>query len=138
MKNRTNYITKFDLARLEDLLAAAGEFNYRDRDDLEELETELQEGKLFDSKEVPPNVVTMNTRVQLVEVDSNQSMVFTLVFPKKADIDAGKLSVLSPIGTAILGYSERDLIEWRVPAGLRRIEIEKVLYQPEAAGDYHL
>lgn len=138
MKDRTIYITKFDLERLEDLLAADGEFSYRGRGDLEELEAELQEGKLVDSKEVPPNVVTMNSRVRLVDVDDNQSMVFTLVFPKDADIDAGKLSVLSPIGTAILGFSEGDVIEWRVPAGIRRIKIEKVFYQPEAAGDYHL
>ena len=105
---------------------------------MEELEAELQEIKLVDAKQVPPTVVTMNSRVQLVDVDTNQTMVFTLTFPKDADIDAGKLSVLSPIGTAILGYAEGDVIEWRVPAGLRRIKIEKVLYQPEAAGDYHL
>ena len=138
MKDRTLYITKFDLARLEDLLAAAGEFSYRDRGDLEELEAELQEGKLVDSKSVPPNVVTMNSRVQLVDVDENKPMVFTLTFPRDADIAKGKLSVLSPIGTAILGNAERDLVEWRVPAGIRRIKILKVLYQPEAAGDYHL
>jgi len=138
MQHRTIYITKFDLERLEDLLAAAGEFSYRDRSDLEELEAELQEGNLVDSKDVPPNVVTMNSRVQIVDVDSKQSMVFTLVFPKEADIDAGKLSVLSPIGTAILGYSEGDVIHWHVPAGPRRIKIEKKLYQPESAGDYQL
>ena len=138
MKNRTIYITKFDLERLEDLLAAAGEFNCRDRDDLEELEAELQKGKLVDFKNVPPNVVTMNSRVRLIDVDENKPMVFTLTFPRDADIGTGKLSVLSPIGTAILGHSEGDLIEWRVPAGLRRFKIEKVLYQPEAAGDYHL
>ena len=138
MKDRIIYITKLDLARLEDLLAAAGEFSYRDRDDLEELEAELQEGKLVDSKNVPPNVVTMNSRVQLVDVDENKPMVFTLTFPRDADIATGKLSVLSPIGTAILGHAEGDLVEWRVPAGIRRIKILKMLYQPEAAGDYHL
>jgi regulator of nucleoside diphosphate kinase len=138
MQDRTLYITKFDLLRLEDLLAAAGEFSYRDRGDLEELEAELQEGKLVDSKNVPPTVVTMNSRVKLVDVDENKTMEYTLTFPRDADIDSGKLSVLSPIGTAIFGHSEGDIIEWRVPAGLRRIKIEKVLYQPEAAGDYHL
>ena len=60
------------------------------------------------------------------------------VFPKEADIDRGRLSVISPVGTAILGYTEGDTIEWKVPSGKRRIKIEKVLYQPEAAGDYHL
>ena len=138
MEDRTIYITKFDLERIEELLAVAGEFSYRNRGDLEELEAELQKGKLVDSKEVPPNVVTMNSRVRLVDVDKDQPMVFTLVFPKDADIDAGKLSILSPIGTAIFGYSVGDVIEWRVPAGIRRIKIEEVLYQPEAAGDYHL
>ncbi len=138
MQDRTIYITKFDLERLEDLLAAVREFSYRDRGDLEELEAELQEGTLVDSKNVPPDVVTMNSRVELIDVDEKKPMIFTLTFPRDADIDSGKLSVLSPVGTAILGHSEGDVIEWRVPARLRRFRIEKVLYQPEAAGDYHL
>jgi regulator of nucleoside diphosphate kinase len=138
MQDRTIYITKFDLERLEDLLAAAGEFNYRDRGDLEELETELQGGKIVDAKNVPPNIVTMNSRVRLVDVDENKPMVFTLTFPRDADIEAGKLSVPSPVGTAILGHSENDVIERRVPGGFRQFKIEKVLYQPEAAGDYHV
>ena len=138
MQDRTIYITTFDLERLEDLLAAAGEFNYRDRSDLEELEAELKEIRLVDSKNVPPTVVTMNSRVQLVDVEKNKPMVFTLTFPREADLERGKLSVLSPVGTAILGHSEGDVIEWRVPAGLRRIKIVKLLYQPEAEGDYHL
>ena len=138
MQHRTIYITKFDLERLNDLLATANEFNYRDRGDLEELEAELLEGTLVDSMAVPPNVVTMNSRVKLIDVDENKPMIFTLTFPRDADIEAGKLSVLSPVGTAILGHEEGDVFEWRVPAGQRRFKIEKVLYQPEAAGDFHL
>ncbi len=138
MQERTIYITKSDLSRLESLLAAAGEFSYRDRGDLEELEAELQEGRVVDARQVPRHVVTMNSRVQIVDLDENKPMVFTLSFPGDADIKAGRLSILSPIGTSILGHSEGDIIEWRVPAGLRRIKIEKVLYQPEAAGEYHL
>ncbi|MCK9375766.1 MAG: nucleoside diphosphate kinase regulator [Syntrophobacterales bacterium] len=138
MQERTIYITKFDFERLEELLAVAAEFSYRDRGDLEKLDEELQKGNVVDSMEVPPNVVTMNSRVRLLDVEKNQSMVYTLVFPKDADLDAGKLSVLSPIGTAIFGYSVGDVIEWQVPKGMRRIKIEQVLYQPEAAGDYHL
>jgi regulator of nucleoside diphosphate kinase len=69
MQDRTIYITKFDLERLEDLLAAVREFSCRDRGDLEELEAELQGGKLVDSKNVPPDVVTMNSRVELIDVD---------------------------------------------------------------------
>jgi regulator of nucleoside diphosphate kinase len=138
MQDRTTYITRFDLERLEDLLAGVREFSYRDRGDIEELEAELQEGTLVDSKNVPPTVVTMNSRVELIDVDEKKPMIFTLTFPRDADIDTGKLSVISPVGTAILGHSEGDIIEWRVPAGDRRFRIEKVLYQPEAAGDFHL
>jgi regulator of nucleoside diphosphate kinase len=80
----------------------------------------------------------MNSRVELIDVDEKKPMIFTLTFPRDADIERGKLSVLSPVGTAILGHSEGDVIEWRVPAVLRRFKIEKVLYQPEAAVDFHL
>ena len=69
-------------------------------------------------------------------LDDDSRMEVTLVFPADADIDAGKLSVLSPVGTALLGYAEGDTVEWEVPAGKRRIRIEKILYQPEAAGDF--
>ncbi|MGB5987113.1 MAG: nucleoside diphosphate kinase regulator [Desulfobacterales bacterium] len=135
---RTIYITQFDLERLEGLLAAAEDYSERDQEDLEQLEAEPQEGTLVDSKNVPPTVVTMNSRVRLVDVDQNKPMELILTFPQDADIDAGKLSVLSPIGTAIIGYSEGDVIKWKTPGGVRRMKIEKVLYQPEASGDYHL
>ena len=138
MKDRTIYITEFDLERLEELLSVAGEFHYRDRSDLKKLEEELHTCKVVGSREIPPNVVTMNSRVQLRDLDTNEEIVFTLVFPKDADIAAGRLSVVSPVGTAILGYASEDTIEWPVPGGIRRIKIERVLYQPEAAGDYHL
>lgn len=138
MNDRTIYITDYDLERLEDLLGDVGKFGPRDRNDIEELEAELQKAVIVASNEIPPKTVTMNSRVSLLDVDKKQSMIFTLVFPSEANIDAGMLSVLSPIGTAILGYSVGDVIEWRVPAGIRRIKIEAVLYQPEAAGDFHL
>ncbi len=72
------------------------------------------------------------------EMRRGETSEYTLVFPKDADIESGRISVMSPIGTAILGYSVGDAIEWTVPAGTRRIRIEAVPYQPEAAGDYHL
>ena len=87
---------------------------------------------------MPHDVVTMNSRVQLVDLDTGEAMTYTLVFPDDADLRQGKISVLAPIGTAMLGYRVGDTFEWRVPAGLRRLKIEAILYQPEAAGDYHL
>jgi regulator of nucleoside diphosphate kinase len=80
----------------------------------------------------------MNSQVLLCDIDTLETMTYTLVFPKDADIDSGSISVLAPVGTAILGYRQGDIVEWPVPAGIRRLRIEKVLYQPEAAGDYTL
>jgi regulator of nucleoside diphosphate kinase len=138
VNDRIIYITEFDLHRLEELLEVAGAFTYRGRSDLKDLEEEVSRSQVVDSREVPPTVITMNSRVKLRDLDTGEEMVFTLVFPREADIDRGRLSVITPVGTAILGYTEGDTIEWKVPAGKRRIKIEKVLYQPEAAGDYHL
>ena len=138
MQQRSISITQFDRERLEELLAVADEFNYRDRTDLERLAEELRRGQLVGSQEVAPTVVTMNSRVALRDLDTDEAIEYTLVFPKDSDIDTCRISVISPIGTAILGYSVGDTIEWTVPAGKRRIKIEALPYQPEAAGDYHL
>ena len=80
----------------------------------------------------------MNSQVVLSDLETSEDVIYTLVFPSDADIDAGKISVLAPIGTAILGYRVGDVIEWMVPSGKRRIAIKELRYQPEAAGDYHL
>ena len=76
--------------------------------------------------------------VRLKDLDSSKELIYSLVFPKEADVDKGKISVLAPVGTAMIGYRVGDIIEWEVPSGLRRLKVEEVLYQPEASGDYHL
>jgi len=138
MTERKIYMTENDRRRLDELLAVAGAFNYRDRNDLKALASELRRAQVVDSRKVSARIVTMNTRVRLRDLDTQKDMEMTLTFPADADVDAGKLSVLSPVGTAILGYGEGDTIAWTVPAGTRRLTIEKILYQPEAAGDFHL
>jgi regulator of nucleoside diphosphate kinase len=138
MKRREIFITQFDKDRLDELIEVAEAFGDQDRKDLHDLQEELDHAKIVAPKKVPPSVVTMNSRVLLRDVDTSEEMTYTLVFPKDADIDGGAISVLAPVGTAILGYSEGDMVEWQVPSGRRRISIEKILYQPEAAGDYHL
>jgi len=138
MKQRKIFITKLDKERLEELIEVAEEFGDHNREDLEDLVGELSRAKVVSSKEVPPDVVTMNSKVVLRDVDTSEEMTYSLVFPKDADVDVGAISILAPVGTAILGYGEGDVIEWPVPSGIRRIRIEKILYQPEAAGDFHL
>ncbi len=137
MSKRKIFITKFDKKRLEQILAETNTSNGgRDRQDLKMLQAELEQAKEVDSNKIPPTVVTMNSKLRFRDLDSNAATEVTLVFPIEANFDAGRLSVTSPIGTAMLGYSEGETIEWAVPAGKRRILIEKVLYQPEAAGDF--
>ena len=138
MKEREIHITNFDYQRLKELLKVAKEFKYQDRNDLKKLENELARAMIVDSKDVPPNVVTMNCKVELLDLDTNKKMTYTLVFPGEADINQGKISILVPIGTAILGYRVGDTVIWQVPARQRRIKIQRILYQPEASGDYDL
>jgi len=138
METREIFITAFDKKRLEELIDVAREFGDQTRQDLDKLAAELSRAKVVDSKEVPPNVVTMNSKVTLRDLDSSEDMAYRLVFPNDADIASGAISILAPVGTAILGYKEGDVVEWTVPAGTRRLEIQKISYQPEAAGDFHL
>jgi regulator of nucleoside diphosphate kinase len=135
---RKIYITEFDKIRLEALIDEAEEFGGHDRKDLEALMEELAHAEVVSSEDIPPDVVTMNSKVVLRDVDTSEEMTFTLVFPEDADVDTGSISILAPVGTAILGYRKGDVIEWPVPSGMRRITIEEILYQPEAAGDLHL
>jgi regulator of nucleoside diphosphate kinase len=138
MPERNIYITEFDKARLEELIAVADEFGGHDRKDLDFLTEELDQAEIVSSKDIPPDVVTMNSKVVLRDLSTSEKMTYILVFPRDANIDTGAISVLAPVGTAILGYAKGNIIEWPVPSGIRRICIEEVLYQPEAAGDYHL
>lgn len=138
MKARSICITANDKKRLGELISVAREFGERSRKDLESLAQELARADVVPSTDVRPDVVTMNSKVVLQDLDSQEELSYTLVFPKDADYSRGAISVLAPIGTAILGYSKGDTVEWPVPSGVRRLLIQKVVYQPEAAGHYHL
>jgi regulator of nucleoside diphosphate kinase len=113
-------------------------WNQKDREYLINLEEELEQANVVPSQGIPSDIVTMNSQVRIQDLDAEKEMVLTLVFPANADYEQGKLSILAPMGTALLGYRAGDTIEWQAPAGLRRVRVEQVLYQPEAAGDYHL
>lgn len=102
------------------------------------LEAELSNALLLDPEKIPDNVITMNTKVVFRDVNEDEEFVYTLVYPEEADMSQGKLSILAPIGTALLGYSIGDEVTWNVPAGLKTFRIEKILYQPEANGEFHI
>ena len=139
VERTTIYITELDRQRLEKLIELAGERSRRvNHQYLARLEEELERAETVAPEEVPSDVITMRSRVRLRDLDAGGEMVYTLVFPSEANFDEGKISVLAPVGTAMLGYRVGDAIEWQVPSGLRRLKVEELLYQPEAAGDYNL
>ncbi|MDY0110855.1 MAG: nucleoside diphosphate kinase regulator [Candidatus Krumholzibacteria bacterium] len=135
---RQIYITESDKRRLAKLVNGSMGQADPDRKDIEALAAELARANVVSSQDIPPDVVTMNSRVVLHDLDTAEEMTYILAFPQEADIDRGAISVLAPIGTAILGYAKGDVITWTVPSGIRRISIEDILYQPEAAGDHHM
>ena len=138
MSGKPIRVTVFDLERLKKLLADAQRTSYRKSICLTDLQAELERAEVVESDKVPSDVVTMNSRVCLVDLDTGEEEVYTVVFPDDANAGQGKISVLAPIGTAMLGYEVGDVFEWQVPAGKRKWKVKQILYQPEAAGDYHL
>jgi regulator of nucleoside diphosphate kinase len=136
MEPKGIYMTKFDHERLKELLGVAHSFAFKGRVDLAQLSEELERATVVDSREIPPDVVTMNSKVEVRDLDTDEIAAYTLVFPRDANIDEGRISILASLGTAILGYRAGDEFEWEVPGGTRRLRIEKILYQPEAAGHY--
>ena len=138
-KESTIHITEADLARLRKLIEAARDGGIDSNTPyMNKLEDELDRANIVDPKEIPMDAITMRSKVRLKDLESRKEMIYSLVFPTEADVDEGRISVLAPIGTAMIGYRVGDIIEWEVPSGLRRLKVEEVLYQPEASGDYQL
>lgn len=132
------YITDNDMKRLRELILVAREFGHEAEKYLLDLEKELDRGHIVRSQEIPGDVITMNSEVHLRDMATRKEITYKVVFPDDADAGQGRVSVLAPIGTALLGYRVGDVIEWQVPAGPVKLKVEKILYQPEASGDYHL
>lgn len=136
---RTIYITEYDLDRLNKLIEMfEDDPGMRDKKYIEELDDELRRAKVVAPKNVPGDVVTMNSKVRVKDPDSGRETIYQLVFPGEADVKQNKISILAPIGTALIGFSVGETVEWNAPAGLKWMKIEEILYQPEAVGDYHL
>jgi regulator of nucleoside diphosphate kinase len=138
MSDRTIYITEYDLERLTKLIEDVQDSAPQDKDYLAELQKELDDAEIVASGDIPKEVITMNSQVCLLDQDTQKEEMLTLVFPQEANISQGKISVLAPIGTAMLGYRVGEVFRWKVPTGERKLKVKKILYQPEAAGDYHL
>ena len=140
MSKRNILISASDFKRLRECLRESlYDGDAKDRPHVRELREELVNATIItDPKEVPPDVITMRSRVRLRDLDSGESLEYSLVYPSESNAEAARISVLAPIGVGMLGYRVGDTIEWEVPRGRRRLCVEEILYQPESAGDYHL
>ncbi len=128
-------VTSLDLERLDRLLNDPA---YGDLPGVDALWQELERADVVEPTEVPPNVVTMNSTVRFVEEGTGKEYEMTLVYPRDADGTPTKVSILAPVGAALLGLSEGQSIEWTRPGGgVIRLRVLKVVYQPEAEKEYH-
>jgi len=127
-------LTEYDARRLQRLIE---EMEYSS-DDVTGLRREVERAHVVPPGSIRPDVITMNSRARLRDVESGEMMTYTLVFPEQAKFEEERISVLAPIGTAMLGQKKGDEFSWEVPAGQIRLRVEEVLYQPEAAGHHHL
>lgn len=124
--------------RLRELLRGTGDPFGRNRPYLDALREELDRATIVASEAIEPDRVTMNSTVRVRDRYGGRTTTLTLVFPEDADPQADRISVIAPLGAALLGYRVGDQISFRLPTGWRTCEILKVIYQPEAAGDLHL
>jgi regulator of nucleoside diphosphate kinase len=130
------HITTRDKELLQELLAEVEAIGSQSGGELKALAEELQRAIVVEADAVPNDVITMNSRAEMVDLETAETATFTLVFPSQANIDEEKISVLAPIGAGMLGYRVGDEFEWQVPAGIRRMRVTKIHYQPEAAGNF--
>lgn len=136
MSNRPQVvISTLDADRLDALLESLPDGAFPGK---AELAAELDRATVVAPTEVPPNVVSMNSTVRFRVESSGDEFNRTLVYPKDAGGSSETISILAPVGSALLGLSEGDQIEWPKPGGGNvTVRIEEVLYQPERAGEYH-
>jgi len=133
MNNENIIMTAADHAELNSVITFTGKVSQRAKWELRLLENELKRAQIVPSEKVPPDVITMNTRAEFLDLESGERMEFTLVLPADANINDGKISVLSPLGTAMLGYRVGDTFEWPIPYGIRHLKVIKVHFQPEGS-----
>lgn len=132
MKRKKILITETDFERLQWLVESWKQFSQCDAERLEDLENELRRATIVSSDDVPSDVVTMNSRVRIKDLSRGGEYTYQIVFPEHAALDDKRISVLAPIGTALLGYQTGTTVEWQVPSGTRRFRILDVEYQPGA------
>lgn len=127
-------ISSLDVIRLENLIESLSDSEFPDKGNLE---AELARAQVVDPTKIPFTVVTMNSTVKFKIESTGRDFYLTLVYPKDVDAQGGTISILAPVGIALLGLSQGDEIEWPKPGGgMLQVRIEEITYQPERSGEY--
>jgi regulator of nucleoside diphosphate kinase len=133
MDKRNIYVTDKDKIKLRKLLSTTTGFRVRDLKTVTDLLDELERAEVITDNSINEFVVTMNSTVHIQDIETGKEFTYTIVYPEFANSEANRISILAPIGTALLGYKVGDTVEWEVPAGKRKLLVKNILFQPEAA-----
>lgn len=128
-------LSKQDLLRLRALFGTYASLSGMDRENLLDLKDEIERAAIVEMEQLPADVVTLDSRVQVRDVETNLRTTYQLVLPSQANLANGRVSVLAPLGTALLGFREGDEVEWTMPGGLRRLRIESVTQAEKSPDD---
>jgi len=131
-------LSKLDFSRIHKCIHDARQMNTIGINEAENLLNELNSAKVVEPEEIPHDVVTMNSIVRVSFLNAKKTLQFQIVYPDQANMKENKISIFSPVATALIGYKISDEIEWIVPSGLTKLRIDEIIYQPEAAGDFDL
>ncbi len=134
----TIQITDLDYNRLNGMINNMRKYNQKEYNDLLFLETELERAKRTNPRKIAAEFVTMNSLIEVLDCDTNKTMEVRLVYPREANFKQGKISVLSPLGSALLGYKSGSEVSYSVPNGIKKMKISRIIYQPEANGEFAL
>ncbi len=129
-------ITDNDYVRLGNLIGAIKKTKKEELSNLTILCEEIARAKRVNPKEIDPDFVTMNSQIEVIDLDNKKVLTIKLVYPKDADFRKGNISILSLLGCALLGYRVGSIIKFDAPLGVKKIRIKSIIYQPEANGDF--
>ena len=127
------FVAEDDARRLAFLLSGDRDVGTHDQAHLRELRDELERAIIVAPRDIPPGVITMNSIATVLDITGGSRREVTLVYPHEAAPASGRISVLAPLGTALLGYRTGDEVEWLMPGGMRRLRIENVRGPDETA-----
>jgi regulator of nucleoside diphosphate kinase len=131
-------LSKLDFSRIHKCIHDARQMNTFGINEAENLLNELNNAKVVEPDEIPHDVVTMNSIVRISFLNAKETLQFQIVYRDQANIKENKITIFSPVATALIGYKVSDEIEWIVPSGMTKLRIDEIIYQPEAAGDFNL